>query len=329
MNTTLRRTWTIAIALSLVVSASLARGAHSLAQYPQRPIRMLVPFPPGGTTDILARLIAARLNANLGQQVIVDNRGGGGGNIAAQTLAKSAADGYTLMTTLSNIVTNPAVNPTVDYDPVRDFTPILLFGRAPYRLVVNPKVAASSVQEWYALAKARPGSLNYGSAGSGTAQHLSVELFKRQAGINIVHIPYKGAGPAMTDLIGGQIHMMFAGMVSSRPHVKAGRLRALAVTGSTRNPESPELPTIAETVLPGYEATEWFGVVAPRGMSKPLLVRVHGIVANAVQSPEIRERLLGDGMNLSTGTPELFGKVIRDDFAKWRQLVKETGITAD
>lgn len=330
MDTTVRRTSAILIGLvTLVLWASFAWGADQFAQYPQRPIRMLVPFPPGGTADILARLIAVRMNASLGQQVIVDNRGGGGGNIAAQTLARSAADGYTLMTTLSNIVTNPAANPAADYDPVRDFTPILLFGRAPYRFVVNPKVPASSVQEWYALAKARPGALNYGSAGAGTSQHLSVELFKRQAALDIVHVPYKGAGPAITDLIGGQIQMIFAGMVSSRPHVKAGRLRALAVTGATRSPESPELPTIAETILPGYEAGEWFGVVAPRGMSTAMMARIHDVVTNAVQSPEIRERLVGDGMNVLNGSPEQFGKVIRDDFTKWRRLVKETGITAN
>jgi tripartite-type tricarboxylate transporter receptor subunit TctC len=290
---------------------------------------MLVPFAPGGTTDIVARLLAARLTSDVGQPVIVDNRGGGGGNIAAQTLAKAAPDGYTLMVTLSNIVTNPGVNPAVGYDPVRDFTPVLLLGRAPYRVVVNPRIPAVTVQEWFALAKAKPGTLNYGSAGSGTSQHLSVELFKRQAGIDIVHVPYKGAGPAMTDLIGGQIHTMFAGMVSSRPHVKAGRLRALAVTGATRSSESPELPTIAETILPGYEAGEWYAVVAPASMSKPLLARVQAAVARSVESSEVRDRLLGDGLNVLVGSSEQLGKVIRDDFAKWRRLAKETGITAN
>jgi tripartite-type tricarboxylate transporter receptor subunit TctC len=290
---------------------------------------MLVPFAPGGTTDIVARLLAARLTSDVGQPVIVDNRGGGGGNIAAQTLAKAAPDGYTLMVTLSNIVTNPGVNPAVGYDPVRDFTPVLLLGRAPYRVVVNPRIPAVTVQEWFALAKAKPGTLNYGSAGSGTSQHLSVELFKRQAGIDIVHVPYKGAGPAMTDLIGGQIHTMFAGMVSSRPHVKAGRLRALAVTGATRSSESPELPTIAETILPGYEAGEWYAVVAPASMSKPLLARVQAAVARSVESSEVRDRLLGDGLNVLVGSSEQLGKVIRDDFAKWRRLAKETGISAN
>ena len=313
----------------LVVWPGLARPADPLATYPERPIRMLVPFPPGGTTDIVARLLAARLTSDFGQQVIVDNRGGGGGNIAAQTLTRAAADGYTLMMTLSNIVTNPGVNPAVGYDPVRDFTPVLLLGRAPYRVVVNPKVPAATVQEWHALAKAKPGSLNYGSAGSGTSQHLSMELFKRQAGIDIVHVAYKGAGPAMTDLIGGQIQAMFAGMVSSRPHVKAGRLRALAVTGTTRSPESPELPTIAETILPGYEAGEWYAVVAPAGMPKALLARVHEAIARAVQSPEVRDRLLGDGLNVLVGSSEQLGNVIREDFAKWRRLAKETGITVN
>jgi tripartite-type tricarboxylate transporter receptor subunit TctC len=196
-------------------------------------------------------------------------------------------------------------------------------------VVVNPRIPAVTVQEWFALAKAKPGTLNYGSAGSGTSQHLSVELFKRQAGIDIVHVPYKGAGPAMTDLIGGQIHTMFAGMVSSRPHVKAGRLRALAVTGATRSSESPELPTIAETILPGYEAGEWYAVVAPASMSKPLLARVQAAVARSVESSEVRDRLLGDGLNVLVGSSEQLGKVIRDDFAKWRRLAKETGISAN
>ena len=330
MSSTLRRSCSAGMVATLLLAwPGLVRPADPLSHYPERPIRMLVPFVPGGTTDIVARLLAARLTSDLGQQVIVDNRGGGGGNIAAQTLTRAAADGYTLMVTLSNIVTNPGVNPAVGYDPVLDFTPVLLVGRAPYRVVVNPRVPAATVQEWHALAQAKPGSLNYGSAGNGTSQHLSVELFKRQAGIDIVHVPYKGAGPAMTDLIGGQIQTMFAGMVSSRPHVKAGRLRALAATGATRSPESPELPTLAETILPGYESGEWYAVVAPAGMSKALLTRVHDAVARAVHSPEVRDRLLGDGLNVLVGSSDQLGNVIRDDFAKWRSLAKETRISAN
>lgn len=303
--------------------------AQQPAVYPQRPIRMIVPFAPGGSVDILARLLAGKLSASLNQQVIVDNRGGGGGNIASQLIAQANPDGYTLMTTISNIVTNPAVNPRLNYDPLRDFTPILLFGRSPFRIVVNPKVPANTIQEWYALVKAKPGSLNYGSAGSGTGMHLTVELFKIMTKIDIVHVPYKGTGPAMIDLIGGQIQMMFAGTLSSVAPVKAGRIRALAVTSLKRRPESPDLPTVAETIAPGYEASEWFGVVAPGRMPKPLLARIHSEVVRAIHHPETRQRLLADGMDVLSGTPEQFGQVIKDDLAKWRRVVKETKITAD
>jgi tripartite-type tricarboxylate transporter receptor subunit TctC len=259
----------------------------------------------------------------------VDNRAGGGGNIAGQLTAQANPDGYTLMTTISNIVTNPAVHPRVDYDPVRDFTPVLLFGRSPFRIVVNPKVPANTIQEWYALVKAKPGSINYGTAGSGTGMHLTVELFKIMTKIDIVHVPYKGTGPALIDLIGGQIQMMFAGTLSAVAPVKAGRIRALAVTSLKRRPESPDLPTVAETIVPGYEASEWFGVIAPGRMPRPLQARLHAEVVKAVNHPETRERLLADGMDVYTGTPEQFGQVIKDDLAKWRRVVKETKITAD
>lgn len=311
----------------LFLLAPLAVAAQD--NYPNRPIRMLVPFAPGGSVDLLARLLAIRMSANLGQQVIVDNRSGGGGNIAAALLAQSVPDGYTLMTTISNIVTNPAVKPGVNYDPVRDFTPILLFGRSPFRIVVTPRFPAATIQEWYALVKAKPGTVNYASAGAGTGMHLTVELFKLTAKVDIVHVPYKGTGPALIDLAGGQVQMMFAGTLSAVGAVKAGRIRQLAVTSLKRSPESPDLPTVAETILPGYEASEWFGVVAPGRMVKPLQKKLHAEVLRAVNSPEMRGRLLADGMEVFDGTPEQFGQVIRDDFAKWKRVVRETKIAAD
>ncbi len=313
----------------LAPAVGSAQPSDTAAPYPQRPIRMIVPFSPGGSVDLLARLLAGKLSASLNQQVIVDNRAGGGGNLAAQLTAQANPDGYTLMTTISNIVTNPAVNPRVDYDPTKDFTPILLFGRSPFRIVVNPKVSANTIQEWYALVKAKPGSINYGSAGSGTGMHLTVELFKIMTKVDIVHVPYKGTGPAMIDLIGGQIQMMFAGTLSSVAPVKAGRIRALAVTSLKRSSASPDLPTVAETIVPGYEASEWFGVIAPGRMPKPLLAKLHAEVVKAVNQPDTRARLLGDGMEVYTGTPEQFGQVIKDDLAKWRRVVKETKITAN
>lgn len=317
------------LALLLGVLMSGLGWAQQPADYPQRPIRMIVPFAPGGSVDLLARLLAGKLSASLNQQVIVDNRAGGGGNIAAQLTAQASPDGYTLMTTISNIVTNPAVNPRVEYDPVRDFTPLLLFGRSPFRIVVTPKFPAGTIQEWHALVKAKPGTVNYASAGAGTGMHLTVELFKLTAKVDIVHVPYKGTGPALVDLTSGQIHMMFAGTLSAVGAVKAGRIRQLAVTSLKRSPESPDLPTVAETILPGYEASEWFGVIAPGRMPKPMQARLHAEVLRAVNQPDIRSRLLGDGMEVYTGTPEQFSRVIKDDLAKWRRVVKETKITAN
>jgi tripartite-type tricarboxylate transporter receptor subunit TctC len=311
------------------LTPALCAAQHGAPDYPQRPIRMIVPFAPGGSVDLLARLFASRLSSTMGQQVIVDNRGGGGGNIAAQSLAQANPDGYTLMTTISNVVTNPAVNPRVEYDPVRDFTAILLFGKSPFRIVVNPKLPANTIQEWHALAKAKPGALNYGSAGTGTGQHLTVELFKIMAGVNIVHVPYKGAGPALIDLIGGQIQMMFGGTLSVAPHVKAGRLRALAVTSLKRRPETPEQPTVSETIVPGFEAVEWFGVIGPARLPKPLLARLHAELLQAVNHPEMKERILADGMDILTGTPDEFAAHIRQELAKWRKVVKQSGITAE
>ena len=306
-----------------------AQQPAATAQYPQRPIRMIVPFPPGGSVDLLARLIGQKLSASLNQQVIVDNRAGGGGNIASHVTAQASSDGYTLMTTISNIVTNPAVNPRVEYDPVRDFTPLLQFGRSPFRLVVYPKFPAATVQDWFALVKAKPGAFNYGSAGSGTNMHLTVELFKMSTGINIVHVPYKGTGPAMIDLAGGQIQMMFAGTLTAVTQTRAGRVRTLAVTSLKRRPDSPEVPTVAETIVPGYEAGEWFGVVGPAGMPKPLVARLHAELVRAIEHPDTRERLLADGMDILTGTPGEFGEFIKREFATWKRVAKETKVTAD
>ena len=213
----------------LLSSLAGAVQAQSTTGYPSRPIRVLVPYPPGGGTDIIARTVTTKLALNLGQQIVIDNRGGGGGNVAHELAARAAPDRCTLLVVISALVTNPAVNPRSTYDPVRDFTPLMLIARSPYRVVIFPGVPANTMQEWVALAKAKPGSMNYGSAGSGSAIQLAVELFRMQAGISMVHVPYKGTGPAITDLIAGQIQMMFAGTLSAAPHIKSGRIRALAV----------------------------------------------------------------------------------------------------
>ena len=303
--------------------------AQSTAGYPQRPIRVLIPYPPGGGTDILARTISAKLSVNLKQQIVIDNRGGGGGNVAHELTARAMPDGYTLMVAISAMLTNPAVNPRTTYDPVRDFTPLMLIARSPYRVVIYPGLPAATMQEWVALAKAKPGSMNYGSAGSGSAIQLAVELFRMQAGITITHVPYKGTAPAITDLIGGQIQMMFAGTLSAAPQVKAGRIRALAVTSLKRRADAPELPTLSETVLPGYEAGEWFSVFAPAGLPRPLIDKLHAELVKTVNDPEVKERLIANGMDFVGSTPAELGDVVKRDYAKWIRVVKETGLKPD
>lgn len=320
----------LAVTLMLLMpGVCIGQQSSPAADYPQRPIRLIVPYLPGGSTDILARLVSPRLSANLKQQIIIDNRPGGGGNIATEVAARASPDGYTLLMAISSIVTTPAVKPKTNYDPVKDFTPILLIAKSPYRVVINPTVPASTIQEWFALVKSNPGAMNYGTAGTGSGVHLSVELFKIMSGVNIVHVPYKGSPPAMADLIGGQIQMMFGGTLSTLNYTKSGRLRALAVTSLKRRADSPELPTIAETVVPGYEAGEWFGVFAPAGLPKPLLGRIHTEFMRVVNDPEIRDRLSADGMDLAVGSPDEFSAFIKRELAKWVRVVKETKIRPD
>ena len=313
----------------LLPAVCCGQQSDAAARYPQRPIRLIVQYPPGGSADILARILGQKLAGNLHQQVVVDNRPGGGGKVASEVTARANPDGYTLLITLSGLVTTAAVNPSAEYNPVRDFTPILLIARSPYRIVVNPAVPANTIQEWFALVKAKPGQLNYGTAGTGSAVHLSVELFKIMAGVNIVHVPYKGTGPAMTDLISGQIQMMFGGTLSSLPHVKAGRIRALAVTSLQRRSDSPDLPTVAETILPGYESGEWFGVVGPAGLPRPLLAKIHSELTRVTKDPEVRERLSADGLDFAAGNSDEFAALIKRDFAKWLRVVKETKMRPD
>ena len=304
-------------------------AAQSTTTYPSRPIRVLVPYPPGGGTDIIARSVTTKLALNLKQQIVIDNRGGGGGNMAHELTARAAPDGYTLMVAISALVTNPAVNPRTTYDPVRDFTPLMLLARSPYRVVIFPGVPAKNMPEWVALAKAKPGAMTYGSAGAGSAIHLAVELFRIQTGISMVHVPYKGTGPAITDLIAGQIQMMFAGTLSAALHVKSGRIRALAITSLKRRVDSPDLPTLAETVAPGYEAGEWFAVFAPAGLPQPVVTLLHGELAKTVNDAELKDRLIAGGMDVVGSTPAELAELIKRDYAKWTRVVKETGLKAD
>lgn len=303
--------------------------AQPAAPYPTRPIRVIIPYPPGGSTDIIARTVNAKLATQLKQQLVIDNRAGGGGNVGHEIAARATPDGYTLLIAISAIVANPAVNPRSPYDPLRDFTPLMQIARSPYRLVIFPGVPANTMKEFVALAKAKPGSMNYGSAGAGSAVHLAAELLLMQTGIRLTHVPYKGTGPAMVDLIAGQIQMVLGGTLSTAPHTKAGRARALAVTSLKRRADVPDLPTLAETVAPGYEAFEWFGVFAPAGLPKHLITRLHAELVQAANDSEVKDRLIASGMDFVGSTPAELAETLQRDYAKWSRLVKETGLKAE
>ncbi|SDD42922.1 Tripartite-type tricarboxylate transporter, receptor component TctC [Cupriavidus sp. YR651] len=313
-------------AVCLTLGSTLAAAGS----FPDKPIRMVVPFPPGGTTDLLGRVLASRLSETLGQQVVVDNRPGAGGTIGSDAVAKAPADGYTLLFgTVGTQSINTSLYKRLPYDAQKDFTPVALFAGVPNILVVNPKVPAKSVKELVAYAKAHPNALNMGSAGNGTTNHLSGELFKSMANVQIVHVPYKGSGPAMADLLANQVQLMFDNLPGSLPHVKAGRLRALAVTSATRSPALPDVPTMAEAGISGYEAAVWFGVVGPKGMPADVVAKLSAEITRIAQDSNMRDKLLQQGASPLTATPDQFAGVIRQDTVKWSRLVRESGATID
>ncbi|TRZ96832.1 MAG: tripartite tricarboxylate transporter substrate binding protein [Rhodocyclaceae bacterium] len=298
--------------------------------YPNKPVRMVVPFPPGGTTDILARAVGQKLSESWGQQVVIDNRPGAGGNIGTDIVAKSPADGYTLlMGTVGTHSINASLYAKLPFDPIKDFTPVTLVASVPNVLVVNATVDAKSVKELIALAKSKPGQLAFASSGNGTSIHLAGELFKSMTGVAMLHIPYKGSAPAIAELLGGQTNMMFDNLPSAMPHIKSGRLRALAVTSVRRSPALPDVPTIAETGISGYEASSWFGVLAPAGTPKDIVARIQVDIAKALNAPEIKERLSGQGAEPVGNTPEQFAEHIKAESAKWAKVVKDSGAKVD
>ena len=314
--------------LFFLVLTSMFGGAGAFAQgYPSKPIRMVVPYPPGGPLDIMARAIGQKLAEAWGQPVVVENRAGAGGNIGADLVAKSPPDGYTL---LMGAVATHAINPTlyghVPYDPVKDFLPVALVAQVPNILVVNPSVPAVTVKDLIELARARPGTLNFGSGSTGSTGHLAGELFNIMAGVKMVHIPYKGGAPAMADLLAGQVQLMFDNLANALPNVRAGRLRALAVTTLARSPALPELPTIAESGLPGFDLTTWFGVMAPAGTSPEIVARLNAEIVRDLNAKDMRERLekMGAGVP-ANNTPEHFAAFIRDEAAKYAKVVRESG----
>ena len=300
----------------------------SAQQYPDRPVRLVVGFPPGGAADILGRIAAHQLSASLGQQVVVDNRGGAGGLLATEIAARANPDGYTLLFTSIPHVINPHLYRKVSYDALKDFTPVIQFVSVPLMMAAGPSLPARNVKEVIALAKAKPGALNYGSGGSGSSSHLAFELFKSMAGIDISHVPYKGTGPLITDMLGGQIALTIASAVPLSAQVRSGKLRPLGVTGPKRSPAFPDVPAIAETVR-GYEVVNWFGIVAPAGTSKAIVTRVNGDLNKALQSPDLVKTLNAQTAEAVGGTPEAFGKVIRADYVKWAKVVKDSGAKVD
>ncbi len=317
--------------LCLILFAALLLNAidSAIAQtYPTKPIRIIVPFAPGGGADILARLLGPKLSDSWGQPVIVDNRAGAGGIVGTEMVAKAPGDGYVLaMGYIGTHAINPSLYPKLSYDPVKDFAAVALVASIPSILVVHPSVPAKSVQELIALAKSKPGELNYGSGGVGTAPHLAGELFNTMAGVKMVHIPYKGSGPALTELLGGHVSLMFNTMIQTIPHVKAGKLRGLAVTCAKRSAAMPELPTIAESGLPGYEMVGWFGILAPAGTPNEIVTRLNTEINKILNMTDVKDRLATLGSE-PTGitTPEQFGTFIKAEITKWAKVVKESGM---
>ncbi|HEX7272235.1 MAG TPA: tripartite tricarboxylate transporter substrate binding protein [Casimicrobiaceae bacterium] len=314
--------------LGLVVAAIACCACAQT--YPAKPIRLVVPFPPGGTTDILARDVGERLTEALGQPVVIDNRPGAAGNVGSDLVAKSAPDGYTLlMCTVSTHAINPSLYSNIPYDHIKDFVPVVLVARVPNVLEVNPGVPVNTVADLIKLAKEKPGQLNFASSGSGTSIHLSGELFKTMAGVDMVHVPYKGSAPAVADLMGGQVQLMFDNLPSSLQQIKAGKLRAIAVTSAQRSPALPDIPTIAESGLPGFEATSWFGVLAP-AKTPPAIVNLLNITLDKwLQSPEGKAKLIAQGALPAGGTPEQFAAYIQSETEKWAKVVKASGAKVD
>jgi tripartite-type tricarboxylate transporter receptor subunit TctC len=312
------------LALALLIHASVA-----VAQYPSRPVRLIIPFPPGGSNDIVGRMIAAQLGDRLGQQMVPDNRGGAGGTIGTELAAKAPADGYTLLLISTAYAFNTSIYKKLPYDPVKSFLPVALLGSGPGVLVINPGLPVNSVTELIAFAKDRPGKLNNASAGVGSFQHLASELFRIQAGIQWLHVPYKGGGPAMMDLIAGQADVSVGSLIQMLPHIRSGKLKALGTTGAKRSPVLPDVPTVAEAGVPGFEATNWWGLLAPAGTPPAIVDRMHQEVGAVQASAETKKRFETEGAEAREMSPAEFGAFIAAETTKWARVVKEAGITAE
>ena len=317
----------LAIAIAFAAAALASTGAPAQS-YPQKTVRVVVPYAPGGNTDFTARVIAAKLTDVFGQQIVVENRPGGGTNIGSELVAKAPADGYTLLMGGASNAINMSFYPKMPYDTLRDFAPVILCVKGANVLSVHPSLPAKNLQELIALAKTRPGQLNYASSGLGSSNMMAGELLKLMAGVNIVHVPYKGNSPALTDTIGGQVEMIFSGVPALLPHIKSGRLRAIAIGSLKRFPALPDVPTIDASGLKGYEATTWFGLMAPAKTPKEIVARLNSEFGKILVSTEVHDRFMNEGIEPIGGTPEQFGAFIRDEIDKYAKVVKATNLRA-
>ena len=315
----------------LIAAALSAPAQAAQTDYPARPIRWLIPFPPGGGADTLARIVSPKLTESMGQTWVVDNRGGAGGNLATEIAAAAQPDGYSVLLGFNTaLVVNPTLYPALPFNVLRNLAPITKLASAQYLLVVHPSVQAATLKDFIALAKAAPGKLNYSSAGVGSPLHLAAEMFKIRAGVDLVHVPYKGGGPAAAALLGGEVQVLFGSVASTLPHVKAGKLKAFAVTGPTRAAVAPQLPTIAEAGFPGYEVTSWYSLLAPAKTPRPIVKRIYDEAQRAVKLPEVQEALGRQGLDVElSASPEEFAAQIKAETAAWAQVIKSAGIRAD
>jgi tripartite-type tricarboxylate transporter receptor subunit TctC len=310
----------------LLLGPAAAQGQDA---YPSKPVRLILPFPPGGGTDILGRLVAERLSARLGQPVVTENRGGAGGNLGAEAAVRAAPDGYTLLLAAPTLAISPSLYAKLSYDPLKDLAAISLVATVPNVMITHPSVPAQTLQEFIALAKAKPGEMNFGSGGSGTSNHLGGEMFNIVAGVKLVHVPYKGVNLAMNDAMAGNIHLVLIGIPAAAPQIKAGKLRALAVLAPQRSDALPDVPTAAEAGLPDLDVTTWYGLLAPAATPRPIIARLNAEIVRTMREPELNERLAAMAVDPVTSTPEEFAIYIRQETAKWGDVVRKAGLRAD
>ena len=313
----------------MAVCFAAVSGYSSAQNFPSKPLRLVVGSTPGGGTDISARLIAPKMSEQLGQQVVVENRPGATTTIGVNYVVRSAPDGYTLLMGVSSLAINPHILKNVPYDALTDLAPVTQVLVAPNIMVAHPSLPIRTVKDLVSFARPRPGQLNFAAGGAGSSQHLAIELFLYMTGTKIVHVPYKGQGMALIDVVAGQVSLMMANVISALPHVRSARLRALGVTGSKRTKVAPDIPTIAESGVPGYEVLQWYGVLAPAATPREIIGRLHGVIAHAVQDPKIRERIVADAGEPVGNTPDEFSAILRADYKKWGEVIRKAGIRVD